>query len=84
MTDVATMSEIVPFTGLISRGSKRRLRQKIPRGGIHAVLRLCSTVMVDCETYSTQQLQKMVRARLTIGATIHPKRENRMCDREGI
>jgi hypothetical protein len=85
MTDVATIFVMGPIpTGIISKGRSKRFTQKIPIGGIHAVLRICSTVIVDCDTYSTQALQKMVRQKLIIGATIQPSRANRICDRDGI
>jgi hypothetical protein len=53
---------------LLGRGIRIRLTQKIPTGGIQAVLSICATVSVDCDTYSTQALQKMAKARLIRGA----------------
>jgi hypothetical protein len=84
-TEVATIFVMGPTpTGIISRGKSMRFAQKIPRGGIHAVLRIRSTVTVDCDTYSTQALQKIVRARLISGATIQPRSAKSICDRSGI
>jgi len=63
-------------SGIISSGNMIILTQKTPNGGIHAVLRICATVNVDCDTYSTQPLQKHVRMRLSSGVIIHPTRAN--------
>jgi len=85
--DEATILEIPqlpPVGGISSRGSKRRFIQNIPRGGIQAVLRIRSTVNVDCDTYSTHPVQKIVSIRLTSGATTQPKRANRIWDSDGI
>jgi len=84
-TEAATRLGIVPILiGIISSGMRMRFIQKMPSGGIQAVLRIRSTVTVDCETYSTQALQNTVRARLTQGATTQPSRAKRICDRDGI
>jgi hypothetical protein len=74
----------VPIEGIISRGSRTTFIQKIPNGGIHAVRRMCSSVIVDLETYSTAALQKIVSSKLIKGATIQPRSAKRMCDREGM
>jgi hypothetical protein len=85
ITDVATIFVIGPIpTGIISRGKSMRFTQKIPNGGIQAVLRICSTVTVDCDTYSMHALQKMVRPRLKRGATIQPRRAKSICESDGI
>jgi len=73
-----------PAAGIISKGSSTTFIQNMPRGGIHAVLRIRSTVTVDCDTYSTQPVQNMVRQRLTQGATIHPRSANNICDSDGM
>ena len=70
--------------GIISKGRRMRFTQKMPRGGIQAVLRIRSTVIVDCDTYSTQALQKIVKHRLMHGATMHPRRAKRICDNDGM
>jgi len=78
-TEVATIFVMGPIpTGIISSGRIMIFAKKIPRGGIHAVLRIRSTVMVDCDTYSTQALQKIVRHRLRRGATIQPRSAKRI------
>jgi hypothetical protein len=69
---------IPTVSGIISRGRRMRFMKKIPTGGIQAVLRIRSTVSVDCDTYSTQALQKIVRSRLRTGATTHPRRANKI------
>ena len=85
IVDVATIFVMTPtVSGIISKGRSMRFTQKIPSGGIQAVLRIFSTVSVDCDTYSTHPLQKMVRNRLRNGATTHPRRANKICDRDGI
>jgi hypothetical protein len=79
--DVATTLVKGPaasIEGMSSRGSRMRFIQKIPSGGIHAVLRICSRVIVDFETYSTDALQNMVSIRLIQGATMQPRRANNM------
>jgi len=85
--DVATTlvkGPAVSIEGMSSRGSKIRFIQKIPRGGIHAVARICSIVTVDFETYSTDALQNIVSIRLIQGATTQPRRANKICDSDGI
>ena len=85
IVEVATRFVIVPnVIGIISRGRSTRLTQNMPRGGIQAVLRIRSTVIVLCEMYSTHPLQKIVRIILMQGATIQPSRANRMCESDGI
>jgi hypothetical protein len=74
----------VPIEGIISRGRRRTFIQKIPNGGIHALLSMCSIVIVDLETYSTEAVQKMVSIRLIKGATIQPSSANKICDSDGI
>jgi hypothetical protein len=84
--DVATIMLSGPSSsvdGMSSNGRRRTFMQKIPRGGIHAVLRICSIVRVDFELYSTAALQKMVRRRLRKGATMQPRRANRTRDNSG-
>jgi hypothetical protein len=61
-----------------------RFMQKIPSGGIHALLKICSGVIVDFDTYSTEALQKSVSIKLITGATIHPRRANSIRERDGI
>ena len=77
------MGPVDPKDGIISKGRMMRLAQKIPRGGIHAVLRICPTVIVDSDTYSTQALQNMVRTRLIQGATTQPRRAKRIWESDG-
>jgi hypothetical protein len=55
-----------------------RFIQKIPKGGIHALLKICSVVILDFETYSTEALQNTVSIKLILGAIIHPRRANSM------
>jgi hypothetical protein len=59
---------------LMGRGRRKRFTQKMPRGGIQAVLSICARVSVDCDTYSTQPLQKIVRARLIRGVATYISR----------
>ena len=73
-----------PAEGINSKGSSMAFIQNIPRGGIQAVLRIRFIVIVDCDTYSTQPVQNMVRQRLTHGATIQPRRAKSICDSDGI
>ena len=85
--DVATTlvyGPSVPMEGIISRGRRITFIQKIPNGGIHALLSMCSMVILDVETYSTDAVQKTVRIRLIKGATMQPRRANNMCDRDGM
>jgi hypothetical protein len=58
--------------GIISSGRRIRFAQKTPSGGIHAVLRIRVTVNLDCDTYSTQPLQKRARMKLRRGVIMHP------------
>jgi len=69
-----------PREGIISSGRITRLAQNIPSGGIQAVLRIRATVIVDCDTYSTQALQNTARQRLRRGAMTQPKRPKRNWD----
>jgi hypothetical protein len=85
--DVATTLVKGPaasIEGMSSRGSRIRFIQKIPRGGIQAVLRICSRVTVDFETYSTDALQNIVSIRLIQGATTQPRRANNMWESDGM
>jgi hypothetical protein len=92
MTEVATIFVTGPKpipSGIISKGRSSRFVQKIPSGGIHAVLsvlgqRLCSSTAAVCEIYSTQALHIIARKRLIQGATMHPRRANSICERDGI
>jgi hypothetical protein len=84
--DVATTlvyGPSVPIEGMSSRGRSRLFIQKIPSGGIHAVRRICSTVIVDRETYSTAAVQKIVRIRLMRGTTRQPISANNIWDSDG-
>ena len=78
--DVATtlVKGPVSIDGISSRGRRIRFIQTIPRGGIHAVLRICSRVTVDFETYSTDALQNIVSMRLMHGATTQPRRAKKI------
>jgi hypothetical protein len=69
--------------GINSRGSRIRFIQKIPRGGIQAVRRICSRVTVDVETYSTDAVQNIVRTRLIQGAMTQPRSAKRIWDMDG-
>jgi hypothetical protein len=85
-TEVATrvlMGPVNPRAGIISRGRIMSETQKTPKGGIHAVLRMRAAVRVDCDTYSTQALQKIVRIRLISGAMMNPKRPKRKWEKAG-
>jgi hypothetical protein len=85
-TEVATrvlMGPVNPREGIISRGRITSEAQKTPKGGIQAVLRIRVTVTVDCDTYSTQALQKIVRTRLMRGVMINPKSPKRKWEKAG-
>ena len=84
MATTLVMGPSSPADGIISKGISIAFIQNIPSGGIQAVLRIRFIVMVDCETYSTQPVQNIVRQRLTHGATIQPRRANSICDNDGI
>ena len=85
-TEVATrilIGPVKPSAGIISRGRMISDAQKTPKGGIQAVLRIRAAVIVDCDTYSIQALQKTVRVKLIRGAIMKPKSPKRKWEKAG-